>query len=319
MYNDNLKSKLYTFLLSRMNLKVSTNGFLRGDCPYCEGRFTFGVNFEKGKSNCFRCSEGKNRLTVLAMYLANVNSFKELIPILAMEDDYNFVFQRHKPTEISKKQIELPDSYRRLDFGDKSNYYSCAKNYLVHKRGLNYNLLVNRGIGYGTEGEFYGYLIFPYFTLGELTYYTTRRFIGSGKKFNNPSESQFGVGKSSLIYNQDALLMYRTVSLVESVTNALTIGERGCALGGKDCSDYQTYLILKSPVQNINLILDPDATQQQVELGLKLIEYKRVRPIYLSGNKDVNQLGRKLIKNLISKETYTTRKDLLNYLWDLKK
>lgn len=317
MYNDNLKSKFFTYINERIALKLSTKGYYRGDCPFCEGHYTFGINFDTGKSNCFKCDEGKTNLVGVVKFIANVKTFPEVVKALSMVDDYGFIFKAKKEVEEEVVPLELPEGYTRIDMGS-GEYHRLVVNYLVKQRGLRKSLLIDRGIGYSTTGHHADYIIIPYINMGKLVYYTARRFIGSGPKFKNPEQTKHGIGKSQVIYNQDALLLYNKVRLVESATNALTLGERGVALGGKSLSPYQKWLILKAPVERYDIILDKDAELEAVELALSIVEHKETKVVFLPDNRDVNQLGRKLANRLIRENTYKNRKDLLSHLRDLK-
>lgn len=297
-YTEKLTTKFYHYLIHQLDLKVSTKGFYRGNCPYCEGHYTFGVNFENGRGNCFKC-DIKPTLVDLTKFLNNFETFREVIDFINLGEDYEVIsFKKPKKENTIIKAMALPDGYLRIDQGD-STYGKVARNYLVNKRGFSLKKLIEKNIGYAETGKYSGYIIIPYFVMGSLVYFTTRKFIGNGPKFNNPPEEEYGIGKSQLIYNQDSLFMYNHVYTLESATNAITLGDNTIALGGKSISSYQKYLILKSPVQKITIILDRDAWDKAYTLGLSLANQKEVRVWVPPDDRDVNQLGRKITKRLI--------------------
>lgn len=292
-YTENLTSKFYAYFTSKLKLKKSTKGFYRGDCPYCEGHFTFGISFESGKANCFKCDEGKTNLINVIKYLENLSSTHEVIKLLRMQDDFAYTLSIfNKPNEHKEiKAMALPPSYKRIDMGNNI-YAKSARHYLIKTRGFKYSTLIAKGIGYCDEGNWEGYIIIPYFVLGHLVYFTARRYMGSGPKFNNPPEEEYGIGKSQLIYNQDALILYTHNHILESATNAITLGNNAIALGGKAISEYQKWLILKSPTERINIILDRDAMDQAYEMGLALVNYKQTKITIMPDDRDVNQRGK---------------------------
>ena len=167
------------------------------------------------------------------------------------------------------------------------------------------------GWGYGTKGKYFGYLIIPFHEKGQLTYFNARRFIGNGPRYNNPDTSESGLGKSFIIYNKDALEMYKTVFICEGAINAQTMGERGIASGGKAISRYQINEIIKSPVERIIILFDPDAKQNAIDLALKLVQYKKVKVVFLPEGKDVNDLGRKETLRRVYQVHYQNYQELL--------
>lgn len=291
-YNEKLTSKFYTYFTSKLGLRRSTKGFFRGDCPFCEGKYTFGANFDSGKGNCFKCDEGKDNLVNIVKFIENLDTYGAVLKLLDSQDDFAYTLQAfNKPKEIVRKEMGLPEDYKRIDMG--TNIYSkAARYYLTHTRGFKLSRLVSLSIGYCDAGPWEGYIIIPYYVMGKLVYFTARRYMGSGPKFNNPNEEEYGVGKSQLIWNQDALFLYKHAYILESATNAITLGLNTIALGGKVASPYQEWLILKSPIEKLSIILDRDAIVESYELALKLCNFKKVRVVIMPDDRDVNQLGR---------------------------
>ena len=147
-----------------------------------------------------------------------------------------------------------------------------ARSYL-RGRGFSAFNLSYRGIGYCDSGEYFGYIILPYYQQGQLIYYQTRNFLGNGPKFKNPRVEDFGIGKTQLMFNADALALFTKIYLVESVTNSLTIGEKAVGILGKKISDYQFSAILRSPIEEIVIGLDDDALKEAIELAMRFVNY----------------------------------------------
>lgn len=160
-----------------------------------------------------------------------------------------------------------------------------------------------------------GYIVIPFYVQGRLVYYTTRRYwLGAGGKFKNPGEETIGIGKSEVVYNVDALGLYKRVRVVESAINSLTIGNSAIALSGKKASDDQIRVILNSPVEELDLILDPDAYVESLWLGLKLCLRKQVRITQLPEGFDVNDLGKKETLSLVEPEFWSYNKIYRKYI-----
>lgn len=316
-YNDVLTQKISNIVDGYLDLKPSTSGYVRGDCPYCLGHFCFGVHYEKGKTNCFRCDEGKTSLVNLVKFLIKANTYQETISYIRGFDDYGMVFRpksNDKPEDV--KPIELPEDYHIITSG--SNIYArSARNYLKG-RGFKLSLLEDLGIGYCDGGPYEGYIILPYLENGLLVYFTSRRYLGNGPKFNNPPKSIYGIGKEELIYNVDSLFLYRKVYLFESATNVITMGNNAVAFGGKAISPIQLDLLIKSPVERLVIGLDPDALDKAYKLALDLCEYKEIKVLELPPGTDVNSLGKKATKEIEKATKCMVQQKLRKKLYEFK-
>ena len=98
---------------------------------------------------------------------------------------------------------------------------------------------------------------------------------------------------------------------MESVLNAETLGNNACATGGKLVSSYQVDLLIKSPVEKLVLLLDPDGYLQAIKLALELSFYKRVKVCLLPNNMDVNSLGKRATMKTVYKTPYLPYNQLL--------
>ena len=291
MYNDTLKSKLQGYFENALSLKDSTRGFRRGDCPICDGKFSFGINYDKGKANCFKCNDAKVSLLKLVQMMERFVKFSDVTKFLQNQAGYEHFIPKVKETGLEVEDLELPESYKLITLGD-SIISRAARKYMVG-RGFSLPFLERSGVGYCTRGSHQGYIILPYYENGEIIYYNARRFMGSGPKFNNPSAERFGVGKNTMMYNVDALLLYNYPYLVESVTNSLTLKSKAVGFGGKTVSPWQFSTIIKAPTKGYTILLDRDAMKEALELALQIVPHKKVRVVKMPPNIDVNQLGRK--------------------------
>jgi hypothetical protein len=313
-FNTRIKGKLYKYFMERLNLKSSTNGFIRGDCPYCNGKFTFGINIERWRVNCFKnCGVPSNPLDLL-MEMENLETINEARAFLNIQQDY-LAYENLIPKEkaLVRTPIELPESYTLLNLG--SGMLADAARKSMIKRGFNVRKLAQLGTGYCTEGHYAGYIIFPFFHRTQLEFFQGRKFAGMGPKMMNPNEEDYGVGKSQLIYNRDALYMYKKIYVLESITNAITLGDRAIALLGKKASPYQISAMIKSPCEELIVILDPDARVEAINLCMILSQYKKTKLVYwgkLSDEgPDVNDLGKKETLQRVKAAEYVNYNSLI--------
>ena len=100
---------------------------------------------------------------------------------------------------------------------------------------------------------------------------------------------------------------------MESATNALTWGDSAFGIGGKVLSDYQFGEIIKSPCEEVIIILDPDAIAWAIKAAMKLVFHKRVKVVQLDNDDDVNSIGKDKTKEYIKKFNWVAYKDLMKW------
>jgi DNA primase len=302
----NTKEKLYAYFKTRVGMVDYTRGWLKGTCPRC-GKFKFGVNISSNRANCFYCGPFQDPLTTV----------KELENFRTKQEVYNLLnnlgsvsgFVDYTPEIQYELGTSLPTSFTPLNLGD-SQYGKSARNYMK-RRGFDILDLTMAGFGYCTEGKYQGYIIMPFYQDNLVIYFHARLYMGDGPKFNNPPIEEVNVGKSLVIYNVDSLAIYNTIYVVESVLNARTLGDNAIAGGGKSFSNHQFSTILKSPVKNIIILLDPDALDKAFKMALLLVPHKKVKVVVLPEGEDVNSLGRKHTLNICRKTRYLNYNQIL--------
>lgn len=306
-YNQALTNKLYEYFTKSLGMYDYTKGWVKGDCPFCGKDNKFGINLSTGRANCFVCGDKGNPIKVI-MSLQGLETYTDFTQFINIFEGKEYHLKQLP--EKHQVELELPPHYTLITLGD-SEVAKAARSYLRDKRGFNISKLALQGVGYCGMGEYFGYIIIPYYINNTLVYYNARRFLGSGPRYKNPTETASGIGKSMVLYNLEALFIYKKVYLLEGAINALTLGEKGVGTGGKKISDWQLSVILNSPVSDIVLLYDPDAIQDILNLSLQLIPHKRVKVIILPDDKDVNDLGKKQTIEIIRKSTWTNWNELI--------
>jgi len=302
MINKQIKEKLNTYFIQKLGMYEYRNGWLKGDCPDC-GEHKFGVHLGMERSNCFKCGY-QPRLMQLVIDVEKLKEYRMVYEVLNDLSGTKYHEEEYDRNDYVFKDAVLPEGYRNIKDG-KSVIAKAARRYL-RKRGFDIDELSQAGFGYGTCEKYFGYIIIPYYDNNKLIYFTTRLYIGSGPKFNNPPIEDFNVGKSSVIYNKDALYMYDRTFVVESVTNSRTLGDNAIAVGGKKLSSYQLNEIIKSPCTKIIIGLDRDAIEQAIDLAFELIDYKKVKIMVMPEGKDINDVGKARAINISHKAHYLT-------------
>ena len=296
------KTQLYNYFVKRLGAYKYRNGWLRVPvCPYCHREQKMGINLNTYRTNCFRCGEHPSPAQMV-MDIEGLETYSELILFLRHGDFTELTFTEEKVELSEAKPVYLPDGFKLITQGTSTLANSFRK--YVIKRGFQPEALARHGVGYCTKGEYFGYLIIPFYTEGNLRYWNARLVIGSGPRYNNPPKDITGLGKEFLIYNSDALGLYNQVFICEGAINALTMGENAIATMGKAISRVQINELIKAPAKRYIILLDPDAIKQAILLALKLINFKPVKIICLPEGTDCNDLGRKEVMKLVWRTRY---------------
>lgn len=306
------KSQLYSYFTKRLGCFSYKHGWLRVPvCPYCGRENKMGIHLSMYRTNCFRCGEHPSPAQMV-MDIENLETWSELIHFLS-NGEFNTGDSpafREEHVELGRAlPVYLPEGFRNIIHGE-STLAKAVRQYMV-KRGFNIEELSKLGIGYCNQGRLFGYLIIPFYYRSELRYYNARNILGSGPRYQNPNKDITGIGKEFIIFNHDALSMYNTTYICEGAINAITLGPRAIATMGKSVSRYQINELIKAPCERYIILLDPDAKEKAIDLALKLVNYKKVKVVFLEDGKDINDLGRSSTLKYIWNTRYQCYKDLI--------
>ena len=210
---NQFKSRLRTYFIKRLGGYDYRHGWMRiPTCPYCGREHKLGVNLSMYRTNCFRCNAHPSPAQLI-MDIEGFTEYHELINFLNNGQFDELQFKEEKIELAESKPLYLPEGFRNISIGD-SQLAKSIRGY-IKKRGFNPDQFSRFGIGYGTMGTTYGYLIIPFYYQGQLKYYNARNVIGKGPRYNNPDKDITGLGKQFIIFNHDALEMYRSVFICE--------------------------------------------------------------------------------------------------------
>lgn len=304
------KSRLKAYFIHRLGAFDYRRGWMKCDCPICNKELKFGINISTNRTNCFVCGYSKPPLELIKEVEA-LDTYQGVYKLLESGNFEGFEFKEEKVELRSFNEgFQLPEGFKLLNQGS-SQLARSARSY-VKSRGFDIDKVSNKGWGYCSGNpEMFGYLIMPFFDNYKLVYYNARNFLSTGPRYNNPKIEETGIGKSSIWYNRDALYMYKQIYLTEGLINAETMGDKAIASGGKFISKYQLNEIIKSPVERVVIILDPDAKDKAYMLALSLVQFKMVKVIILPEGKDPNEYGRLRTMKLIYRTRYASYNELL--------
>ena len=317
---------------------------LRYNCPFCEPNHDYKlyVKVSDDSTNglwiCFKCGRKGNPISFVMEYFGV--SFEEALEIL---EGYGYRFQNKnyipkddsltdeeyllllldtvgKPKTVEEEEEEkltpppLPQGFQLLS---QNLYNPEAYPFLVycHKRGFTLNDIIRHNIGYvldstvnlpsGRQIRLKNHLVFlTHGDDGQYQYWNTRAIADSYiKSFNAPSKDG-EYSKKNTIFNLNIACKTPQVVITEGVPDALTLGESGVGTFGKQVTDAQINLILKSvaPEQPIYVYLDKDAKNEIKKLAERLYERHKETYIVISPtDKDPNSIGKEssweIIKN----------------------
>lgn len=311
--NKGVKYRLNTYFQKRMGFVNYRRGWLKGDCPACNSEMKFGIHLSGNRTNCFKCGFRDSPIEV-AMSNERIETLPEFFEFIKDVDE--LVYKEPEVIKWERKEnVILPESFRLINLGS-GRMAEAARTYLKG-RGFDITKLALRGVGYCTSGEYKGYIILPFYDNNKLIYFNARSYMFGGTKFHNPKVEDFGIGKSILLFNADALNLYDTVYIVESVMNAYTWGDNAIATSGKAISQHQLSRIIRSQVKRVVFLLDPDAYKEAIEFALKLVQFKKVKVVLLPNDKDVNDLGKNKTMKYVFKTRYQSYNDLVKMKMNL--
>jgi len=276
---------------------METSEGFKTNCPRCKDRtMRLYINEEKGVGCCFHqeCDWYKDRGGVTAARLRAW--FGQRVR-----------YQEPQVLEPAKgADVRLPKEYQLLDELDE-DLSESVYDYL-ESRGFMRKTLRQMRVGYCERGRHWGYIIFPVFNAnGEVVYWQGRRFKNREPKFFNPASSK----KAGLVYQLGQSTHPKSIILVESIMNALTlatgsdtVGQLIMALLGSSLSDQQLDHILcyEKYLHEIIIAMDGDAQRAAVEMAKRLYSDYRsfaVKIAQFPQTEDINALGRERSWRLI--------------------
>lgn len=287
---------------------------LQTNCPKCQQReglsypdnkYNLEINTEKRVFRCWKCESPRFS-----------GSLGRLIKIYGTPTDYD-LYKSYADTiidyseEDDKKDfgfVELPSEFISfLNFESNNSLHLEAYNYMVLDRKIEYDILVKFGIGFCTEGKYWGRIIIPsYDQFGDLNYFVARAYKGQKPSYMNPKAD-----KDIIIFNEGLVNWDSTIYIVEGVFEFLSLPVNSIPQLGKTLSSA-LFFKLKSKRPEIIIILDPDAYRESIQIYQKLSiiygdDSHKIRIVKLKGNYDLDEVRKKFGKDSLIKKLRTAR------------
>lgn len=300
------RQKAFTYFEHTFDIAESTNGWWYFQNPFDSSasskKIKMCVNFKYNTVKDWSTGYRDSIMTFIREFEGiNYEAAKELISSF---DESDIDVKYDKLRSFERKDVVMPQGFRTILEGN-TTLANRARTYLKN-RGFDLELLDEEGFGYCNEHDedekedYFGYIIIPFKSEGTLDYFIGRDFIGNFLRYKNPGTEKFGIGKSQLLFNQDALYYEDEVFVTEGWSDAMTIGRSGIATLGWDLSSYQLQHVMLSPCKDLVFLHDYGFRKETVKAAMKFIGHKNVYvpnldPIMDENKKDVNELGRELI------------------------
>ena len=275
------------------------NDELQFHCPCCNHqKRKFNVNLISHAWHCWVCGAKGRSLFTLAKKLDAGSKVLSLFRTL----------RGSKKSKTKSEILSLPQEFTPI-YGQKSNHpdYLNAVRYLK-KRGISGNDVLRYNIGYANSGSYAGMIIIPsYSQQGDLNYFTSRAYYDGGMTHKNPPASRDIIGYELLVnWNEP-------INIVEGPFDAVTLGGNTIPLFGKTLSKSLIKGIVENNVKRINLIQAKDALSKSLEHAQKFISQGIETHIIDLPGKDPNELGKSVIKELISNSKPLTFGKIMEY------
>ena len=278
---------------SQFDLRQKSSGFHRFKNPLdpstkkLNAVVNFSHNFVEDHKLAYKASIAKFVSEVMNISMSDAIDFVGIIDIPVLPNVSESITDNAFFINLNNT---LPEGWKPLD--DESFLGLRCRDYWENRK-MDVEKLCSKGWGFCEEGPYFGRTIIPYRVMGKLVYYTARDFIGSDPKYLYPSTEAVKVGKTDVLYNQDALYKYTKGFMVEGAVDAECVGDNCVALGGWKLSTNQISLIRNSLWKELHIIPDKGF---ELKATAAALYFKDIMTVFIHKipehlGKDVNEVG----------------------------
>jgi DNA primase len=315
--------KAFNYFRSTFPLRRSSQNWWAFDCPYCiggDGERKMAVHFEYEMVKCWKCGYRERLIDFVKEWedLSYVGAREKINGYDEAGVDADVIDAVHV---MKVEGLSLPTGYTPLLDGT-GVLGVRARNYLAG-RGFDLEMLDKLGVGYCNDRDpeekldYFGYIIIPFKTKGKLQYYIGRDFIGNYLRYKNPDKDLVGVGKTELVFNEDALDYRKECFVTEGWADALTMGDNGISTQGWSLSVTQRNKMFKSRCRRFVFLPDKGFYLQALQTAQPFLDHKEVFVVNMDDvdhGKDVNDLGRDFVLSLYHRTEQLTFETVINSL-----
>lgn len=295
-----------------LEYKESGSNFILKECPECANtNWKFGISKNNSHlSHCFVCGVGFNIFQfIMALEDVNYQKAKQIfegtdIKVIKLNNlepkTINFGKKNIIAKNMNMEVVEFPQEFKKLI---KHIPYTI-------KRKINLNVIHDFNLHYCESGEWTNRLIIPVYFHGSLVGWQGRDI--TGKSFLK-IKSNKNFKKSHFIMNYDTALERKIGILCEGPFDAMhaqMVSRKisAFAIMGKELSQKQLNLLLKTKLKTIFIGLDPDFPENVLKTAKVLNDFFTVRILNIPQGKDLGELNPNQIKELIKQATLVPTK-----------
>jgi DNA primase len=273
-----------SYFESRFVIRRGSGEWRVMDCPFCGRKKKGAVHFDFRVYKCWVCGY-KGSLNDVLMRLDGLR-FSETVALVgagASENRFLRRAARFSSSSRSAASFSLPNGYKNLL--EPSRVHGTAPVDYVVSRGMDPQTASEMGFGYvdsgGGRDSYFGYLIIPFKRNFKIAYFIGRSYLGREPKYRNPPVAAGGGGKSSVLWNEDALWLFDKVFVCEGVFSAIAVGADAVAVMGKTVSQSQFEKMVRAPVSELVFCFDADASVFALREAARMSPFKKVKSLRL--------------------------------------
>lgn len=264
-------------------------------CPICKHhKPKLSINLETDLWQCFPCGSKGGRLVFL---LSQASANREDLQEYAQKYSAKPVSLKLDDSSCESFSVKLPEDFKPIVNCLKSAPARRAINYLVNKRGLTFQDILQYKIGVSNAGEFKDTIVIPSFDdCGRVNFFTARSYSG---RYTSPSVPK-GY-KNTIVINELNIDWTKPVIITEGFFDAFksyrnTVPLLGSSLS-KESKLFERLVVNKSEVY---LALDSDAKLKSLDIARKLFSFDLVVKIITipSPYNDLGEINKKSFINL---------------------
>lgn len=266
------------------------------ECPSCgDRRWKFGISKESLLSHCFVCGEAYNVYGFVSLVEdVSIDRAKKIvhrdkdIRILSGAMKRKNIFQTKKgATKV--QPIEMPEEFEKLKNPNK---------YLL-RRNIDKNMIKSYDLRVCKDGKWRGRIIIPVYKDGILYGWQGRDYTGKAKQ---KIMSCKGFKKSRFVLNYDRIKNKKKIILSEGPFDCMHSDFFGAvAIFGKELSNDQINMLVKTRVQEVYIGLDPDFEENRTKAAKILSQFFDVYMMPIPDGKDLGDMSQEEIQESIDK------------------
>ena len=258
-----------------------------------------------GNWHCWRNPEHKGAsLYKLLTATQRASYIPELKDILKDSYQYTKSAQTENIVQTYTPSVSLPKGSKFILNEPISTLQKSAIQYLVN-RGLDVIDFYRYNIHYCSDGDYFGYIIFPSYDLSfKMNYYIGRSFTGNSFRYKMPPLSK------NIVFNEHLINWNEPVILCEGIFDAIAIGDNAIPILGNSINQT-LFDKITTYGQPVYIALDNDIYKVIVST-IKLLLQNNITVYHVKlSEKDPSLMGKDEMKKVINDAELVTHRQFL--------